>query len=793
MRQAWRAFVRSPGFTFIVVLTLSLGIGATTSIFSFVRGVLLEPLPFHRPDRLIVVCETSAERPADWCTASPGNWADWTRRSRTIQSFGLGRGWTFWIKDGERLRGVAGGVGTPGLFQTFDVRPVLGRLFEPRDLDHGSPRVAIVSHRFWQSRLGGSPDVLSRTLEIDGEPHAIAGVLPEGFEVPDTEEAEVWIPLWPERADERGWRGFSSFARLADGVTLDQARAEMDAIRAALAKEHPETNAAWGVRLDPLRDRIVGGTRAMLLIFLAASVLVLLIGCANVANLFLARAAARRREFAVRLALGAGRRRLAAQILQEGILYALAGGLVGVVGAFWAVDLFKALGPRLPRLETVHVNGEVLFFCVLVSAAVSVVFGLAPALDAARLSLVQDLSDARGSTDAPRSARLRDLLVVGELALACMLLVGAGLLLRSFRNLLDWEPGFDPSKIAFVQVFSPKGRYDTPQSTVDLFRRCVHEMSAVPLVTSAGAGSALPLFGGDGEQEYLVEGQQVPPPGHRPSVWWFDTDPDYFTTLGVPLRRGRFFTDADRLGAPDVAIINETMARLAFPQADPIGARLRLVTHEKTVEIVGVVADVHPFRPDESTKPEIYWPFAQQPRGAIVLLARLAGPPSAVLPAIRERLQSIDPDLDMSTLRTLDDRIASRLSAPRFNMMLGGLFAFLAAAIALTGVYGVVSFAVARRTREIGVRMALGARPRSIAGMVLERGLWLAGSGLALGLLGAFAMTRLIRSLLVGVQPADPLTFFGVALLLLAVALAAVWAPARRAAGLDPVTALRHE
>jgi putative ABC transport system permease protein len=793
MRHAFRAFVRSPGFTFIVVLTLSLGIGAATSIFSFVRGVLLEPLPFTRPDRLVVVCETSPERPADWCTASPGNWADWTRRSRTIQSFGLGRGWTFWIKDGERLRAVAGGVATPGLFQTLAIQPLLGRVFEPHDLDKGRPRVAVVSHHFWQSRLGGAEDVLSRTLAIDGEPHAIAGVLPEGFAVPDTEEAEVWIPLWPERADERGWRGFSSFARLADGVTLEQARAEMDSIRAALAGEHPDTNTAWGVRVDPLRDRIVGGTRSMLLIFLAASVLVLLIGCANVANLFLARAAARRREFAVRLALGAGRTRLALQILQEGIVYAVAGGLLGVVGAFWAVDLFKALGPRLPRIEVVHVDGGVLLFSVVLSAAVSVLFGLAPALDAARLSLISDLSDARGSTDAPRSARVRDLLVVGELALACMLLVGAGLLQRRFRNLLDWRPGFDPSKVAFVQVFSPQGRDDTPDSQADLFRRCVREMSAVPLVAKAGAGSALPLFGGDGEQEFLVEGQPVPPPGHRPAVWWFDVDPDYFATLGVPLRRGRLFTDADRRGAPDVAIVNETMARLAFPAGDAVGARLHLVTHQKTVAIVGVVADVHPFRPDESPKPEIYWPFAQQPRGAIVLVARLAGPPDAVLPAIRERLQSVDPDLDIGPLRTLDERIAGRLTAPRFNMMLGGLFAMLAAAIALTGVYGVVSFAVARRTREIGVRMALGARPRSIARMVLARGLWLATAGLVLGLLGAFAMTRLLRSLLVGVEPADPATFAGVAVALLAVALAAVWAPARRAAGLDPVTALRHE
>jgi putative ABC transport system permease protein len=793
MRHACRAFVRSPGFTFVVVLTLSLGIGATTSIFSFVRGVLLEPLPFTRPDRLVMVCETSQERPADWCTASPANWADWVRRSRTIESFGLGRDWTFWIKDGERLRAVHGGVATPGLFQTLAVQPVLGRVFEPGDLLKGSPRIAVISHHFWQSRLGAARDVLGRTLEIDGEPHAIAGVLPDGFEVPYTEEADVWIPLWPERADERGWRGFSSFGRLKDGASLDQARAEMDSIRAALAGEHPETNAAWGVRVDPLSDRIVRGTRNMLLIFLAASVLVLLIGCANVANLFLARAAERRREFAVRLALGAGRTRLAVQILQEGILYALAGGLVGVVGAFWAVDLFKALGPRLPRLEVVHVDGGVLAFSVVLSAAVSVLFGLAPALDAARLSLVEDLRDARGNTDAPGSARLRDLLVVAELGLACMLLVGAGLLLRSFRNLLDWRPGFDPSKVAFVQVFSPQGRYDTPESKVDLFRRCVREMSAVPLVAAAGAGSALPLYGGDGEQEFLVEGRPVPPPGQRPFVWWFDVDPDYFATLGIPLHRGRFFTDADRLGTPDVAIVNETMARLAFSSDEPIGARLHLVVHQKTVEIVGVVTDVHPFRPDESPRPEIYWPFAQQPRGAIVLVARLAGPPAAVLPAIRERLQTIDPDLDVGPLRTLDDRIAGRLSAPRFNMMLGGLFAVLAAAIALTGVYGVVSFAVARRTREIGVRIALGARPRSIAGMVLERGLWLAVSGLALGLLGALAMTRLLRSLLVGVEPADPATFAGVAVALLAVALVAVWAPARRAAGLDPVTALRHE
>ncbi len=793
LRHALRQLFRSPGFSLVVVITLSLGIGATTSIFSFIHGVLLRPLPYPAPERIVMVCETSPERPEEWCGASPANWADWTRHSRTLEHLGLARDWPFGIRQEGRTRGVSGGIATPGLFQVFAARPAMGRVFEPRDIETGNEHVAVVSHGFWQSALGGARDVPGRRLEIDGQSYEVIGVLPDGFRVPALDGADVWIPLWPERREARDWRGFRSFARMKEGVSLVQARAEMQALRDALAREYPDTNAAWGVKVDSLHERTVRGVRPALLMFFAAVFLVLLIACANVANLFLARGASREREFAVRLALGAGRPRLARQLLAESLLYAIGGGAVGALGAYWAVDFFSALAPGwFPRLDAVRLDGRVFLFTAAVSALTSVLFGLAPLLQAGRLNLSEALRDAR-SAGARGSDRVRGMLVVAEIALACVLLVGAGLLLRSFENLLDWMPGFDRNGLVMVQVFSSPGKYPRIEPVVDLYRRAVEEVRALPSVVAAGAGSALPLFGGDGEQEFHVEGRPFPAAGQRPSVTWFDVDPHYFRTLGIPLVRGRFFTDADRGGAPNVAIINETMARRHFAGENPLGRRVHLLSSRATFEIVGVVGDVQPFRPDEAPKAEIYWPFAQGPRYAIVLFARIAGPPAGVMPAIRARLEALDPDLDIGTLRTMDDLIARELVNPRFNLILVGLFALVALAIALVGIYGVISFAVARRTREIGVRLAMGALPGDILLMVLGKGIALASLGLGIGLAGAFGVTRLLRTLLVGVAPTDPLTFAAIPLLVLLVTLLACFAPARRATRVDPLVALRCE
>jgi putative ABC transport system permease protein len=794
LRYALRQFARAPGFALVVMVTLSLGIGATTSMFSFVSGVLLRPLPYPEAHRIVMVCETSPERPAEWCGASPSNWADWVRRSRTLEHAGLGREWSFGIAQEGRTRGVAGGIATPGLFEVFGARPVRGRLFEPRDIQRGNEHVAIISYGFWQAWFGGSGDVLGKQLNIDGEVYEIAGVLPADFAVPRIAKVDVWIPLWPERLTARGWRGFASFGKLREGVTLEQARAEMSSLRNALAQEFPETNAAWGVQVDSLHERTVRTVRPALLVFLAAVFGVLLIACANVANLFLARGASREREFAVRLALGAGRLRLTRQLLLEGLLYAAGGGLLGVLGAYWAVDAFRGLAPAwFPRIDTVQVDDRVLAFSVAVTVVTSLLFGLAPALAAGRLNLNDTLRDARSGGIHRGIGRLREALVVTEIALACVLLVSAGLLLRSFGNLLEWTPGFNRENLVMVSAFLSPGKYPKVDAVTEVFRRGVEEIRAVPGVVTAGAGSAVPLLGGDGEQEFYIEGRTVPGAGERPSVWWYDVDPNYFQTLGIPLLRGRHFTEADNRGAAQVAIVNETTARRHWPNENPIGQRIHLLTHKKSVEIVGVVGDVRPFRPDEAPKAEIYWPFAQAPRWAIMFIARTAGPPSSVTAALQTRLEAFEPDMDLGRMRTMDEQVSRQLVNPRFNMILGGLFAALAVAIASVGIYGVMSFGITRRTHEFGIRMALGALPGDVLRMVLGRGLLLAAMGLSIGLAGALGVTRLLRALLIGVAPSDPLTFVACGAVLLGVALAACYVPARRATRVDPLVALRYE
>ena len=791
LRAALRVFRRSPGLALAVVLTLGVGIGATTAVFTFVSGVLLRPLPYPASERLAVICETSPQGSDAPCVVSPANWRDWSLQVRTLDRLGLARDWTFGVREGERMRMISGGVATPGLFETFGARPALGRTFEARDLEPGGAPVTILDHGFWQARFGGRAAALDESLEIDGRLHRIVGVLPPGFSVPWLQDVGLWVPLWPEKLAARGWRGFKCYGRLADGAGLAQARDELGSIAAALARAHPETNAGWGIRVDSLHERTVRGVRPALLAFLAAVLLVLLIACANAAHLLLARGAARQREFAVRRALGAGTARLARPLLIESMTLALCGGIVGVLGALWGVEVIAALAPDwLPRLDAVHLDARVLAFSLAVTSAASLLFGLAPALQASRFDLTRSLQ-ASAPTGRRGTVRARESLVVAETALACVLLVGAGLLLRSFGNLLDWKPGFDPANLAVVPMFSSPGKYASATPVVDLYRRGVEEVAALPSVVAAGAGSAVPLFGGDGSQEYVVEGHDEPP-GRRPVAYWYDVDPDYFRTLGIPLVRGRFPSATDLRGAAPVAVINETMARRAFAGDDPIGRRVRMVDRGP-MEIVGVVGDVRPFRPDEAPKPEIYWPSAQEPRYAILLIARTAGPPSASFAAIRARLEALDPDLELGTIRTMDQLIAGRLVSPRFHSAIGGALALAALAMAIIGTYGVASFSVAQRTREIGVRMALGARPGSVLGMILGRGLTLAVIGLSIGLAAAFGSTRLIRALLVGVAPIDPATLAAVVVLFVAVVLVACSLPARRATRVDPMVALRHE
>ena len=794
-RFAARRLARAPGVSLVVILTLAVGVGANTAIFSFVNGVLLRPLPYPASDRLVMVCETNAERMGNWCGASPGNMRDWAEMSRSLESIGLARTWSFGIRMEGKMVNVGGGVATPGVFKALRVQPAAGRLFMPEDLLPGRENVLLISHKFWMTHLGGRADAVGQRLLVDGKSHEIIGILPARFEMPlHLANVEMWIPLWPERVGWRHWRGLSAFGRLADGASVESANSELQTIREQLARQYPEDNTPYGVAVESLKGRIVQPVRPALLMFMGAVGLVLLIACANVANLLLARAFSQEKERAVRLALGASRFRLVRLSLTEGIVLALAGGTLGVLLAVWIVDLFIALAPAsFPRIDGVRVNAPVMIFSLGVAVLTGVICGLLPGLTARDANLQETLRAGRGSGEGRGGNRTRNALVVVEIALAFLLLIGAGLLTRSFANLLNWQPGFDTTHLVTIPAFSSQGKYPKGEQVGAAFARAVEELRAVPGVVAAGSGSAVPLAGGDGDQEFHIVGQPELPAGQRPTADWFDADDQYFQTLGIGLVRGRYFTPADRIGAPDVAIINETMANRYWPGQDPIGQHVEMLLTKHKLEIVGVVRDVKPFRPEEQTKAQIYWPFAQSPRWGIQFIVRTSTDVASAIPMLRARLEQFDPDMDLGRIRTMEQHIDRQLVNPRFNMTLLVIFAAIALVTAAVGIYGVLAFAVVRRTQEIGVRMALGAHRGDIFRMVIAHALKLALIGLAIGFGGALWLTRFLKGLLAGIPPNDPVTFAATAALFLAIAMLACYIPARRATGVDPIVVLRYE
>jgi putative ABC transport system permease protein len=792
MRYALRTLIRAPGFTAVAVITLSLGIGANTAIFSVVDSILLRPLPVADPDRLVSLCETNPAI-AGFCIASPTNVEDWSQQSRSFAAIGIARDWPFILKTEEGVEGINGGIATPDFFDVLQFTPALGRLFVPDDLEPGNNRVVVLTHATWRSRFGSDATIVGRTLTLDDESFTVIGVLPADAVVPRMEHYQVWAPLHfhPREARRRSWRGFRALGRLADGATIAEARAEMATIANRLAGEYPETNDGWGVRLVPLHEQVVGSVRPMLLVFLGAVGFVLLIGCANVANLLLARSAGRRRELAVRIALGANRGRLVRLLLGESVLLALMGGAAGLLLAVWAVNTFVSLAPGgIPRLDEVAIDVRVLVFALLISLLTSVAFGLVPSLQATSLDLNEELKEGdRGSSS--RRLGVRGLLVISEVALALMLLIGAGLLTQSFATLLRWRPGFDQSNLLTVWLLASSGKYETGDQVVSVFQQAADEVGALPSVESVGRASAGPLFGGRETDEFHIEGPPLPAPGEGPVARWFDIGPNYFATLGISTVKGRSFTEADGRGAPPVAIINETAVRRYWPGEDPLGQRVTI--YGRTMTVVGVVSDVRPLRPGTPTDAEIYWPQQQAPRYATYLLIRTKTDPSSAVQGIRARLQQLDPDMQVSGFMTLEQRVSRELVGPRFNMLLLGIFAAVAVLLAAVGIYGVIAYTVARRTREMGIRMALGAQSWDIVKAVVAQGMVPTMIGVGLGLIGAVGLTRVLDTLLFGVSPTDPVTFAAVAITLAAVAALACYIPARRATRVDTVVALREE
>jgi putative ABC transport system permease protein len=793
LKYSLRVLGRNPGFAAAALLTLALGIGANTAIFSVVNSILFRPLSLPNAHRLAILCEDNPSV-AGFCVASPPNVEDWSRQSSVFEELGVGRDWPFILNTDEGSEGLSGGIATPSFFRLLGLEAQQGRLFLPEDQELGRNNVAVLSHGLWQARFGGDPNIVGRNVSLDNQSFTVIGVLSEGSEVPDMEWIEIWTPLHidPSAEEHRGWRGFATYGRLAEGRTLQEARDEMEVITRRLAQAYPATNDGWSVSITSLHEHVVGSVRTTLWLFLGAMGFVLLIGCANVANLLLARATERRREFAIRAAIGAAQRRLMRLLLTESLLVSLLAGTLGMVLSLWAVEAFVVLAPGgIPRLDEVSIDRSALVFVTLLSLVTTVVFGLAPAIHGSRLDLNRSLKEGDQRSPGRSGVRLRSVLVASEVALALVLLIGAGLLTRSFVQLLRWEPGFDQSNLMVVWLLASDGKYSDAGQAVNVFHLAVDEVRSVPSVSSVGTTSGGPLFGGREPDDFTIAGRPAPEPGEAPVANRFNIGPGYFQTLGVPVVRGRDFNDGDTRGAPPVAIVNESLARRYFPGEDPIGRQVTMLGGP--MAIVGVVADVQPIRFGDPVEPEIYWPTSQRPRYATYLVIRTASDPTRVVRPIEQRLKALDPDMNVSSFSTMGDLVDRQLVRPRFNMALMGVLGAAALLLAAIGIYGVISYSVAQRTREIGIRMALGANERDIIRSVVIRGMAPVVAGITLGLAAAFGVTRVLMTLLVGVRPTDPLTFVGISAILTLVAVTACYVPARRATRVDAVDALRSE
>ncbi len=795
IRYGVRGLLKRPGFTAVAVITLALGLGGNTAIFSFVNGVLFRPLPFREPDRLVVLAEKNPEKNIP-PVVSPRNLEDWVQQSQTIERFGAWRDWHFRLTTAEGTTGVASAICSPGLFRVLGAEPIRGRAFLEEENQPGRDHVVMISSSYWKSRFSSAENVVGQTMILDKEQFTIIGVLPPELEALNLGTWDVWAPLTVDEDQFLGRhvRNRRVYARLKPAVTIAQAQAEMAAIAGRLAEAYPKENAGWTATVRSLRDEEVGDLREAILIFLVAVGMVLLIACTNVANLLLARSASRRKEFAVRVALGASRFQLLRQLLTESVLLSLLGGSAGLVLAIWLIDLFIAISPRsLPRIEQVRLDAAVLGFTFLLSILTGILFGLAPGLQSSRVNLVDELKDNPGTLRSSGGMRLRALLVVSQVALALMLLIGAGLLGRTFLRLVTLKPGYDPENLLMAQVFVPIEKYKGRDRVTAVYHQVTDEIRAIPGVVSVGATTSGPQFGGAETVDLIAEGEIAPPSGVYPQAAYFNTGPNYFATMGIPVLRGREFTDKDDGSATPVAIVNETLARRFWPNESAVGKRLSLIRAKDTLEIVGVVGDVKRFDLGDVVQPEIFYPYSQRPRWAMFFMVRTNIAPASIIASLPKRVTNIDPELIVSSTSTMDQRIGRSLKRPRFNLILLGIFAGTALLLAAIGVYGVMSFVVSQQTKEIGIRTALGAKHADILKLVIGRGLVLALIGVGVGTLAALGLNRFLSGLLYGVTVSDPLTFVGVSALLLLVVAIACYIPARRAAKVDPLVALRYE
>jgi len=801
LRFGIRMLAKNPGFAVIAVVTMALGIGANTALFSVVNGVLLKSLPFKEPERLVFAFETNAKLPSPTIPASTLNYRDWKEQNHVFESMGARKQIVVSLTGVEQPERLLGEKVTSDYFSTLGVEPIAGRTFFDEEDKPGGAKVALLSYAFWQRRFGGSSDVLGRTIMLNGSPTTVVGIMPNDYRP----NIELWLPLAIQyNGADRDLHEIYVIGRLAPGTTRQQAQVEMSAIAARLVEQYPDLNTGWGVSLVPVHDAIVQNIRPALLILFGAVGFVLLIACSNVANLLLARAAAREREIAIRIAMGAGRLRLVRQILTESILVSMVGGALGVLIAMWGTSALISLNPQgIPRANEISVDPRVLAFALAASILSGVLFGFVPALQASKQNLNEVLKEAGKSLMGnARGQRVRNALVVVEVALALILLVGAGLLIRGFSRLQQVDPGFNHQSVLSFQLSLPDANYPKHQQQTAFQKDILARFSALPGVISAASISQAPLDSVGPRYIFWAEGRPLPTPSEAPIASFRVISPDYFQTLKIPLVAGREFTEADNVDSQAVTIVNENFAKNMWPGEDPIGKRMTVgvpLAAEKVEwsTIVGVVGNVkHTALNGESGMQMyqcVYQAEFQSPARSMTYLLRTSVNPGSLTEAARSAVASVDSNVPMSNVKTMDQVVYDSVSPFRFNMFLLLLFAAVALALTVIGVYGVMNYAVTQRTREIGIRMALGANPGQVRSLIMRQGLTLSAVGLGIGIAGCFGVTRLLSSLLYGISATDTTTFAAVALLLAVVASVACYIPARRATKVDPLVALRYE
>ncbi|HEU0179053.1 MAG TPA: ABC transporter permease, partial [Blastocatellia bacterium] len=757
MRYGLRMLVNKPAFTLIAIFTLALGIGANTAIFSVVNSVLLRPLPYPNAGRLMTIWEDHRARNGpvnEW--TSPTGFEDWRDQARSFDHVVALQNWQPILTGQGEPEQLFGAQVSHGTFAMLGVTPALGRTFHPEEDQRGAESVVIISHGLWQRRFGADPSLVGKRISLNGESRTVIGVMPVGFKFPIIAGADIWRPIQPALGPrcQRGCITVRVMARLKPEATEAQARAELRSIAARIEQQFPDTNSKVGVTLIPLHEFLVGPVKTQMLMLLAAVGFVLLIACANVANLLLARSATREKEIAIRASLGAGRWRIARQLLSESLLMAVIGGAMGLLLAYWLVNLLVGFSPQgTPRLDEIGVDGRALGYALAITILTGLLFGSAPVWQLFKADLNQSLRDGGKGLQVARSGRRAlSALVVAETALALMLLVGAGLLIRSFIRLQRVDPGFNPRNVLTAIVTLPQAVYPERNQIAPFYSQLLERVRALPGVQSASAVSSLPLAGNDSDAGFLIEGRPAPQPNQQPVAWYSSVSPDYFRTMGMRLIAGREFNERDNENSPKVVIISEATARRHFPNEDPVGKRIGNGRPDGWIEIVGVTADVKHFGLNQDARVSMFFPDRQQPSRRMFIVARTAADPLSLTSALKGAVAAMDKNLAVSNIGAMEEITAQSIGQERFTLLLLGVFSALALLLAVAGIYGVMSYAVAQRTHEIGVRVALGAQTRDVLKLVVSQGMVLVSVGVGIGLASALALTRFIKGLLFGVS-----------------------------------------